>query len=230
MMYIFFIVISTIFFLFFTGVKLLFWISKVTRCTLRIEVEVIDVLVKGYRGGLVYKPIFRECETGRMIHQRLWCGAAFTVEKGERLWIKVNPSDWRDFLFEKPYINKIIASEVLSCALPLIGILIVLLWFLFEIKSVSEPVIQPVPDISYGDGVKDIYTGCLYEKEQRRMDYIDKKIIPIKKEQEIQGIEISVKNGYIINGTKETFVSTAGIEPDCCNVESKNRSVKEWTG
>ena len=84
-MYIFFIVVSTIFFLFFTGVKLLFWVSKVTRCTLRIEVEVIDVLVKGYRGGLVYKPIFRECETGRMIHQRLWCGAAFTVEK-ETVW------------------------------------------------------------------------------------------------------------------------------------------------
>lgn len=62
------------------------------------------------------------------------------------------------------------------------------------------------------------------------MDYIDKKIIPIKKEQEIQGIEMSVKNGYIINGTKETFVSTAGIKPDCCNVESKNRGVKEWTG
>ena len=164
-----------------------------------------------------------------MIHQRLWCGAAFTVEKGERLWIKVNPSDWRDFLFEKPYINTIIASEVLSCALPLLGILIVLLWFLFEIKSVSEQVIQPVPNILYGDGVKDIYKGCLYEKEQKRMVYIDRKIIPIKK-QEIQGIEMSVKNGYIINGTKETFVSTAGIKPDCCNVESKNRGVKEWTG
>ena len=61
------------------------------------------------------------------------------------------------------------------------------------------------------------------------MVYIDRKIIPIKK-QEIQGIEMSVKNGYIINGTKETFVSTAGIKTDCCNVESENRSVKEWTG
>ena len=127
MMYIF----LTVVFLFVTGIKSLLWISKMTRCTLRIEVEVIDVLVKGYRGGLVYKPIFRECETGRMIHQRLWCGAAFTVEKGERLWIKVNPSDWRDFLFEKPYIDIMIASEVMSCMLPLIAML---LWFLFGKK------------------------------------------------------------------------------------------------
>jgi len=44
------------------------------------------------------------------------------------------------------------------------------------------------------------------------MDYIDKKIIPIKKEQEIQGIEMSVKNGYIINGTVETFVRTELFE------------------
>ena len=61
------------------------------------------------------------------------------------------------------------------------------------------------------------------------MVYIDRKIIPIKK-QEIQGIEMSVKNGYIINGTIETFTLIAGIETDCCNVESENRSVKEWTG
>ena len=63
------------------------------------------------------------------------------------------------------------------------------------------------------------------------MVYIDRKIIPIKK-QEIQGIEMSVKNGYIINGTKETFVSTAGIKPGCCKelLRNKNRSVEEWTG
>ena len=54
MMYIF----LTVVFLFVTGIKSLLWISKMTRCTLRIEVEVIDVLVKGYRGGLVYKTNF----------------------------------------------------------------------------------------------------------------------------------------------------------------------------
>ena len=61
------------------------------------------------------------------------------------------------------------------------------------------------------------------------MVYIDRKIIPIKK-QEIQGIEMSVKNGYIINGTIETFTLIDGIKTDCCNVESENRSVKEWIG
>lgn len=103
------------------------WIGRKERCTLRIRVQVVEVLTrKPQRGaGLLYKPIFK---ISLVKSENLIKSATYThlfkFDPGDEIWIYVNPNNLQDFVYESPYNDILKMLDMGACLLPLLAMLI----------------------------------------------------------------------------------------------------------
>jgi len=108
------------------------WGEQQKRCTLRVPVKVIEVItMRPTRGTvLLHKPIFEACVMGsNVIINSAVKTHLFKLEVGQELWLFINPDDPQDFLYESPYKDKLMFVDKISCALPLIAMLMYFLMF-----------------------------------------------------------------------------------------------------
>lgn len=118
----------------FCYIKIKKWTGREKRCTLRIRVQVVEILTrKPQRGaGLLYKPIFKisSVKSENVIKSATYTHL-FKFVEGEEIWIYVNPMDIQDFMYEPPYKNILLFVDGLSCIMPLLAMLI---YFLLTIS------------------------------------------------------------------------------------------------
>lgn len=107
--------------------KLKKWTGRKQRCTLRIHVQVIEILTKkpGKGSSLLCKPIFKICsiKNAPTINSALYT-SLFTFNIGQELWLRVNPENIQDFMYESPYNDIIIFLDALGCVLLFIVLVI----------------------------------------------------------------------------------------------------------
>lgn len=123
-MYVFFIILIVPW-LILSGFKIKKWRDREKRCTLKVCVQVTDILVKRPRRGsdLVYKPVFTIYFTNTTIDSALYTNLYhFTI--GQKLWIRINPNDIQDFIYESPYKEIEMGADVLCCVIPLVVLVI----------------------------------------------------------------------------------------------------------
>lgn len=121
--------------LLFCYLKIKKWTGRKKRCTLRIRVQVIEILNKRPKRGsdLLHKPIFKVCLIKReiIINSALYTNI-FKFELGQELWLRVNPQNMQDFMYESPYNEIIMLADGIGCVLPFLAMLI---YFLLTISG-----------------------------------------------------------------------------------------------
>lgn len=121
--------------LFICYIKIKKWVGRENRCTLKVQVQVVDILTrKPQRGaGLLYKPIFKisSVKSERLIKSALYTHL-YKFDIGDQIWIYVNPNDLQDFMYESPYKDIGILIDGLACVMPFFTTFI---YFLLTISS-----------------------------------------------------------------------------------------------
>ncbi len=105
------------------------WSNKAKNCVQECPVTVVEVLEKLSRGTRpIYKPVFRPLDpmNETVIDSALYT-SRFRFEVGQNIVLLVNPDNIKDFLYKDDDYNIGRKADMMSCFIPLIFIIAIIL-------------------------------------------------------------------------------------------------------
>ena len=82
---------------------------------------------KTARSGIITKPVFQVCDSGKVCHiESAYYSKLVVFHVGQSVEILVNPEDYSQFLYADNQYNRGKVADILCCLLPLVFLIIII--------------------------------------------------------------------------------------------------------